>query len=94
VQAAVAAFQRVRKAAVGTAQKPPTTSELIDWVKILHWRKIEPALLTGEDQKPGNETLLPPYWEMLFKNTADLDAHQTLADARQKQATKLTEKAS
>jgi hypothetical protein len=80
VEAAVAAFQRVREAAVGTAQKPPTTSELIDWVKILHWRAVN-----SEDLQ--SKTLLPPYWEMLFKNMADLDAHKTLAEARQKQAT-------
>jgi MoxR-like ATPase len=80
VDAAVAAFQRVRKAAVGTAQKPPTTSELIDWVKILHWREVKADDLKGE-------TLLPPYWELLFKNMADLDAHRTLAEARQKQTT-------
>ena len=85
VAAAVEAFKRVRTAAVGTAQKPPTTSELIDWVKILHWREVEPGLLAGEEKRPGGETLLPPYWEMLFKNMADLDAHRTLAEARQKQ---------
>ncbi|MFL6336588.1 MAG: AAA family ATPase [Pyrinomonadaceae bacterium] len=80
LDAAVAAFRRVRGAAVGTAQKPPTTSELIDWVKILHWRAADPESLKGE-------TLLPPYWELLFKNMADLDAHRTLAEARQKQPT-------
>ena len=80
LDAAVNAFRRVRTAAVGTAQKPPTTSELIDWVKILHWRKAEPDALKGD-------TLLPPYWELLFKNMADLDAHKTLAEARQKQTT-------
>lgn len=80
VSAAVAAFRRVRGAAVGTAQKPPTTSELIDWVKILHWRAADPESLKAD-------TLLPPYWELLFKNMADLDAHRTLAEARQKQTT-------
>lgn len=80
LDAAVNAFRRVRAAATGTAQKPPTTSELIDWVKILHWRKVETDALK-------DETLLPPYWELLFKNMADLDAHKTLAEARQKQAT-------
>ena len=79
LDAAVNAFRRVRTAAVGTAQKPPTTSELIDWVKILHWREAEPDQLKGD-------TLLPPYWELLFKNMADLDAHKTLAEARQKQS--------
>jgi MoxR-like ATPase len=78
LDAAVGAFRRVRTAATGTAQKPPTTSELIDWVKILHWREAEPDALRGD-------TLLPPYWELLFKNMADLDAHKTLAEARQKQ---------
>jgi MoxR-like ATPase len=80
LDAAVAAFRRVRASAVGTAQKPPTTSELIDWVKILHWREAATDDLKGD-------TLLPPYWELLFKNMADLDAHKTLAEARQKQTT-------
>jgi MoxR-like ATPase len=79
---AVKTFQRLREASVANAaQKPPTTSELIDWVKILNWRKVEPERLEGE-------TLLPPYWELLFKNMADLDAHKSLADLKQKQTTR------
>jgi MoxR-like ATPase len=91
LDAAVAAFNRVRGAAVsGGAQKPPTTSELIDWVKILYLRGVEAEAVVGEEKrdeqekKPGGGTLLPPYWEMLFKNMTDLDAHKALAEARQK----------
>jgi MoxR-like ATPase len=79
VEAAVGSFRRVRDAAVGVTQKPPTTSELIDWVKILYWRKVKPATL-------GGDSLLPPGWEMLFKSMADLDAYETLA--KQKQGTR------
>ena len=75
VEAAVESFRHVRTAAVGTTQKPPTTSELIDWVKILYWRKVKPAAL-------GGDSLLPPGWEMLFKSMADLDAYETLAKQR------------
>jgi MoxR-like ATPase len=76
VEAAVGSFRRVRGAAVGVTQKPPTTSELIDWVKILYWRKVKPDAL-------GGDSLLPPGWEMLFKSMADLDAYEALANQRQ-----------
>ena len=42
--AAVDAFLRVRRLAVGNTQKPPSTSELIDWVQALHWDGETPEL--------------------------------------------------
>jgi MoxR-like ATPase len=74
--AAVDAFQQVRHTAVGNTQKPPSTRELIDWVKILH-RKGE----TVESLKEN--PALPPQWEMLFKTMRDLDAYPSLAKAKQ-----------
>jgi MoxR-like ATPase len=63
---AIARFLQVRKQALKSgAQKPPATSELIDWVKVLHWQGSSPeALLSGE----------VPYWKVLFKTMQDLDA--------------------
>lgn len=72
LNAAIAAFSRVRKLALGSAQKPPSTGELIDWVYILHKK--------GQTVEQLNESPeLPPYWEFLFKNMGDIDAHQAVA---------------
>lgn len=71
LESAVLAFLRVRKRSVGNTQKPPSTSELIDWVKILYWKeKTAEALSNGGD--------LPPYWETLFKTMGDLDTYSTI----------------
>ena len=70
--AAIDAFLAVRARAVGSAQKPPSTSELIDWIRIIHWKGN-----TVEELKKNPE--LPPYWQMLFKNMSDIDAHQAVA---------------
>lgn len=72
LRAAIRAFGTVRAMAVGSAQKPPSTGELIDWVKILHWKRQ-----TAEDLEARPE--LPPYWEFLFKNMNDIDAHLAAA---------------
>ena len=69
---AIEAFSRVRKLTVGSAQKPPSTGELIDWVNILHWKGQ-----TVDQLKANLE--LPPYWEFLFKNMNDIDAHEAVA---------------
>lgn len=72
LNAAIAAFGRVRGMALGSAQKPPSTGELIDWVKILHWKGK-----TAEELEENPE--LPPYWEFLFKNMSDIDSHMAAA---------------
>jgi MoxR-like ATPase len=69
LNAAVVAFLNVRERAVGHTQKPPTTSELIDWVRILHWKGTTPQEL----QDAG---AAPPYWHVLFKTMADLDEYK------------------
>jgi MoxR-like ATPase len=75
LNAAVKSFLDVRHLAVGQTHKPPTTSELIDWVRILHWRGSTP-----EDLAAGAYT--PPYWQTLFKTMGDLDAYAALAAER------------
>ena len=72
--AAVASFATVRNLAVGNTQKPPTTSELIDWVQILHWNGVSPDTLRSDPYRP-------PYWSTLFKTMGDLDAYEARAKA-------------
>lgn len=72
--AGVEAFLRVRRLAVGNTQKPPSTSELIDWVQILHWTGETPESLNQDPNRP-------PHWGLLFKTIADLDSYETLSRA-------------
>lgn len=75
LSAAIKAFLEVRRLAVDSeVQKPPTTSELIDWVMILHRKRQTEASIA----KKG---YYPPYWELLFKAKQDLDAYDKLAKA-------------
>ena len=75
--AGVEAFLRVRRLAVGNTQKPPSTSELIDWVQILHWTGETPDSLNQDPNRP-------PHWGVLFKTMADLDSYETLSRAETK----------
>jgi hypothetical protein len=75
--AAVEAFLRVRRLAVGNTQKPPSTSELIDWVQILHWNGETPESLNQDPNRP-------PHWGILFKTMADLDSYESLSRAEVK----------
>ena len=64
---AIKRFLDVRKQAQQSgAQKPPATSELIDWVRVLHWRgETADTVSTGQ----------VPYWKVLFKTMQDLDSY-------------------
>jgi len=67
INAAIERFLEIRKKAEGL-QKPPATSELVDWVKVLHWQDKTPKqVIEGE--------LQPPYWRLLFKTMQDLEAY-------------------
>ncbi len=77
LNAAVKSFIDLRHLAVGQTQKPPTTSELIDWVRILHWRGTTPEDL-------AEQGYTPPYWQTLFKTMGDLDTYAALAAERAK----------
>jgi MoxR-like ATPase len=68
---AIAAFLAVRRRAAAT-QKPPSTSELIDWVRILHWKGIKPETLAVTP-------LRPPHWERLFKTMGDIDSYERIS---------------
>ncbi|MFZ1415772.1 MAG: MoxR family ATPase [Defluviicoccus sp.] len=67
VGAAIERFLAVRGRAEGL-HKPPATSELVDWVKVLHWQ----GKTAEEVGKSGDR---PPYWRLLFKTMQDLDAY-------------------
>jgi len=75
LEAAVTTFQKIREASLGATQKPPTTSELIDWVRILFWNGVRPESLS-------EQPYLPPHWETLFKTAGDLDAYSTVAQSK------------
>jgi len=79
LKAAIDAFLKVRTRATGSAQKPPSTSELIDWVRILKWKGKTVEELT---QNPE----LPPYWQLLFKNMSDIDAHEAVTKTKLSEA--------
>ena len=65
IERAVDRLNELRK--LGDFRKAPATSELIDWVRILHrWGVSVDALEKGK----GLTEL--PYWEVLFKHQADL----------------------
>lgn len=70
--AAIDAFLRVRRLAVGNTQKPPSTSELIDWTQILHWNGVTPETLNQDPNRP-------PHWGILFKTMGDLDTYDSLS---------------
>jgi MoxR-like ATPase len=52
--------------AIEGARKKPATSELIDWVRILHAWGVEPGAL--HDRRPLTEL---PHWKILFKHQQD-----------------------
>jgi MoxR-like ATPase len=63
VDLAVERFRALRNA--GAYRKPPSTSELIDWVRVLHhW---------GVDLAAVRDAADLPYWDVLFKYQSDLD---------------------
>lgn len=65
IRAAVSCFHRLRR--TGGFRKEPATSELIDWVTILHRWKVPLEML--QEETPLTDL---PYWQLLFKHQADL----------------------
>ncbi len=65
VKFAVERFIALRDGSTSRYRKTPSTSELIDWVRVLHhWGINVSAVKKAADL---------PHWEMLFKYSADLD---------------------
>jgi MoxR-like ATPase len=68
---ALAAFFRVRE--TPGLKKKPTTSELLDWIKLLVAEDIPPDALRGDDRK-----LIPPLYGALLKNEQDVHLFEQL----------------
>jgi MoxR-like ATPase len=69
---ALNAFFRVRE--TPGLKKKPSTSELIDWLKLLLAEDIDPAVLASGDEKK----LIPPLYGALLKNEQDVHLFEQL----------------
>jgi MoxR-like ATPase len=72
VREALAAFFRLRE--VPGLKKKPTTSELLDWIKLLVAEDIPPEALRSDDAR----TLIPPLHGALLKNEQDVHLFEQL----------------
>ena len=72
VRESLAAFFRIREAP--GLKKKPTTSELLDWIKLLLAEDIPADALRAADLK----TSLPPLYGALLKNEQDLHLFEKL----------------
>ena len=73
VDSALKSFFEVRE--VPGIKKKPSTSELLDWIKLLMAEDISPVLLREKDSKNA----LPPLYGALLKNEADVHMFERLA---------------
>ena len=73
VDSALKSFFEVRE--VPGIKKKPSTSELLDWIKLLMAEEISPELLREKDSKNA----LPPLYGALLKNEADVHMFERLA---------------
>lgn len=73
VTEALEVFFDVRK--VPSIKKKPSTSELIDWLKLLMADNIDPEVLRSKDQTKA----IPPMYGALLKNEQDVQLLQKLA---------------
>jgi MoxR-like ATPase len=69
---ALASFFRVRD--MPGLKKKPTTSELLDWIKLLVSEDIPPEALRSDDSKQ----LIPPLYGALLKNEQDVHLFEQL----------------
>jgi MoxR-like ATPase len=69
---ALNAFYKVRD--VRGLKKKPSTSELLDWIKLLLAEDIPPEALRGE----GNRNAIPPLYGALLKNEQDVHLFEQL----------------
>ena len=73
VSEALQLFYDVR--AVGGLKKKPSTSELLDWLKLLMVEDVAPETLRERDPKK----LIPPLHGALIKNEQDVHLFERLA---------------
>jgi MoxR-like ATPase len=73
VNTALKSFFEVRE--VPGIKKKPSTSELLDWIKLLLAEDISPEILRQKDSKNA----LPPLYGALLKNEADIHMFERLA---------------
>ena len=69
---ALGAFYRIRE--MPGLKKKPSTSELLDWIKLLVAEDIPPEALRSDDAK----TAIPPLYGALLKNEQDLHLFEQL----------------
>jgi MoxR-like ATPase len=55
-------------------KKKPSTSELLDWIKLLVSEDIDPSILHSQDEK----VVIPPLLGALLKNEQDLTLFEKL----------------
>ena len=70
---ALKAFYEIRE--VPGMRKKPSTSELLDWLKLLVVEDIPPEVLRAKDRK----SLIPPLYGALIKNEQDVQLFERLA---------------
>ena len=63
-------------------KKPPSTSELIDWLKLLMVEDLDPDVLRAENGRSA----LPPLYGALVKNEQDVQAFERLAFLHRRQS--------
>ncbi len=73
VSEALKVFYDMRK--VPGLKKKPSTSELLDWLKLLMTDDVDPEILKGKD----TTKLIPPLHGALLKNEADVQLFERLA---------------
>ena len=73
IDSALKSFFHVRE--VPGIKKKPSTSELLDWIKLLLADDVPPELLREKDSKNA----LPPLYGALLKNEADVHMFERLA---------------
>jgi MoxR-like ATPase len=73
VREALNAFYEMRD--VPGLKKKPTTSELLDWIKLLMVEDIPPEALRMKDGKD----IIPPLYGALLKNEQDVHLFEKLA---------------
>ncbi len=73
VAEALTAFFQMRE--VPGLKKKPSTSELLDWIKLLVYEDIPPETLRSKDQRQ----IIPPLYGALLKNEQDVHLFERLA---------------